>query len=181
MCRRNVLIVLQWGLFSLFGVCWTYPFCVLGFQYLPYEMLDKAFSWLHWAAWGRKLKFEWDPHPMYFDSFQDFDSNSEFLLTLLLLLGGSVGDNSLQQSSEVSLESLNSKTLVAFPFTRARGKGRRDVEEILLQRWSGTAEMKKVFLSSSVMQVTIIYSLKMPLFCECMPRKLNDGQKNSVA
>lgn len=45
----------------------------------------------------------------------------------------------------------------------------------------GTSEMKEVFLSSYTMQVAIIYFFKMPLFCECMPRKLNDGQKNSVA
>lgn len=55
----------------------------------------------------------------------------------------------------------------------------------MLKRFSnrddqGTAEMKG-FATSSTMQVNIIYCLKMPLFCECMPRKLNDGQKNSVA
>lgn len=74
---------------------------------------------------------EWDTHPIYFDSCQDCDSNSEFLLTLLLLLGGSIGGYSLQQCSEVSLQSLKDKTLAVFHFTR--GNRRRNVEEILLQ------------------------------------------------
>lgn len=151
--------------------------CICNVFHMKNPCLIKYF---YGSTWGRKLKFEQDTHPIYFDSYQDCDSNFEFLLILLLLLGGSIG-YSLQQSSVVSLQSLSDKTLAVFHFTRARGKGRRDVEEILLQRWSGDSWDERVFLLSSTMQVTIIYSFKMPLFCEYMPRKLNDGQNNSVA
>lgn len=57
----------------------------------------------------------------------------------IIVIKWSIGGYSLQQSSEVSLQSLNGTTLAVFRFTRARGKGRMGAEEILLQRWSGNS------------------------------------------
>lgn len=140
MCSRDVLIVLQWGLFCLFGACWTYPLLCTAFANV-FHMKNLCLIKHFHGSIEQCEEGSWNLNgtliPYIFTLVKTVTVILNSVNPIIVIRWPIGGLYSLQQSSEFSPQSLNGKTLALFHFTRARGKGRRDAEEILLQTWSG--------------------------------------------